>query len=112
MDTESLTDAEQRARILFSVRVAEERRTDFLTAYEKVRYSVAGVPGHVRDQICQSSDDPDQWLITSEWSSLADFFAWEKSDEHREVVRPMRDCYSQPEFRSFSVVAETSSVHP
>lgn len=35
--------------------------------------------------------------------SRADFFAWEKSDEHRELVRPMRECYTDPEFRSFAV---------
>jgi quercetin dioxygenase-like cupin family protein/heme-degrading monooxygenase HmoA len=110
IDTESLEDTGQRARILFSVRVAEAKRAEFLAAYEKVRHSVARVPGHVRDQICQGSDDPDQWLITSEWTSLADFYAWEKSEQHREVVRPMRDCYTEPQFQSFAVVAETSAA--
>ncbi|MGH3373215.1 MAG: cupin domain-containing protein [Actinoallomurus sp.] len=119
VDTEIIGDPQVRAsnggaetaRILFSVRVKEDRREGFLAAYEKIRYAVASTQGHMRDQICQAPDDPEQWLITSEWASRADFFAWEKSDEHRELVRPMRECYTDPEFRSFAVVAETSAAH-
>lgn len=95
------------ARILFMMSVAEEKREDFLAAYEKVRFNVAATPGHIRDQICRSPDSPEKWLIVSEWTSTEDFFAWEKSEEHKELVRPMRECYSDPEFRSFTVVAET-----
>jgi heme-degrading monooxygenase HmoA/oxalate decarboxylase/phosphoglucose isomerase-like protein (cupin superfamily) len=117
VDTEIVTDLAgraakggiQTARINFSMRVAEEKRADFLAAYEKVRYNVANTAGHIRDQICQVPDDPDQWMITSEWASMEDFWAWEKSDEHKELVRPMRACYSAPEFRSFAVVGETAS---
>jgi quercetin dioxygenase-like cupin family protein/heme-degrading monooxygenase HmoA len=119
IDTEIIADPQARtangraetARIMFSMRVAEEKRADFLAAYEKVRHSVANTPGHIRDQICQSPDDPAQWMITSEWTSVADFFAWEKSEEHKDLVRPMRACYTDPEFRSFAVVAETAGVH-
>lgn len=106
-DTEQPDAAAGHARILFTVRVTEDRREDFLAAYEKVRHSVASTPGHISDQICRSPEDPERWLIVSEWTSLPDFLAWERSDEHREVVRPMRECYSEPEFRSFTVVAET-----
>ncbi|MFH8702655.1 cupin domain-containing protein [Streptomyces rubrogriseus] len=117
VDTEILGEPAERtdpaagtARILFMVKVAEEKREDFLAAYEKVRFNVAAALGHIRDQICQSPDDPEKWLIVSEWKSTEDFFAWEKSDEHKEVVRPMRECYSDPEFRNFTVVAETTAA--
>jgi putative monooxygenase len=110
-DTGSTADAAAgTARVLFGMKVAEERREDFLAAYEKVRFSVAATRGHLRDQICQAPDDPASWLIVSEWTSLADFFAWEKSEEHKELVRPMRACYSDPEFRSYTVVAETTGT--
>ncbi|WUH89367.1 cupin domain-containing protein [Streptomyces sp. NBC_00433] len=95
------------ARVLFMMKVDEDRREEFLAAYEKVRFSVASTPGHIRDQICQAPDDPRSWLIVSEWTTLAEFFTWEKSESHKEIVRPMRECYSDPEFRSFTVVAET-----
>jgi quercetin dioxygenase-like cupin family protein/heme-degrading monooxygenase HmoA len=98
------------ARVLFMMKVAEDRREDFLAAYEKVRLDVAATHGHIRDQICRAPDKPEQWLIASEWTSIEDFFTWERSEEHKELVRPMRECYSEPEFRSFTVVAETMAT--
>lgn len=112
IDTETHTSgqgAAERARIMFVVSVPEDKREEFLAAYDKVRYGVANTPGHLQDQICQSQQDPEQWLITSEWTSLDDFWAWEKSPEHKEMMQPMRDYYTKVEFRSFSVVAETSA---
>lgn len=106
---ESSNGTAERARIMFVVRVEKEKTQDFLAAYDKVKYGVANTPGHLQDQICQSADDPEQWLITSEWTSQADFWAWEKSDGHKELMAPLRECYTKTEFRSFSVVAETSS---
>jgi putative monooxygenase len=104
---EQADDAAGTARVLFMMTVAEEKKDEFLAAYEKVRFSVAATPGHIRDQICQAPDDPEKWMILSEWTSLADFVTWKDAEDHRELVRPMRECYSAPEFRSFTVVAET-----
>jgi putative monooxygenase len=109
-EAERTDSAAGTARVLFMMTVAEEKREDFLAAYEKVRFSVAATPGHIRDQICQSPDNPEKWLIASEWTSIGEFFSWEKSDSHKELVRPMRECYSEPEFRSFTVVAETMAT--
>ncbi|MEG3632543.1 antibiotic biosynthesis monooxygenase family protein [Micromonospora palythoicola] len=97
-----------RARVVFLVRVPDERTADFLRAYEAVRHLVAdGVPGHLVDQVCRSSTDPEQWLITSEWSSLADFEAWERSPEHRDLVRPMRECFTDARSLRFHIHAQT-----
>jgi heme oxygenase (mycobilin-producing) len=69
-----MSDSNERARIVFLIRVPEENREKFLRAYEQIRYEVAdGVPGHLLDQVCQSTTDPEQWLITSEWESLDAF---------------------------------------
>ncbi|HEY7597556.1 MAG TPA: antibiotic biosynthesis monooxygenase family protein [Actinophytocola sp.] len=98
-----------RARIVFLIRVPEENRERFLTAYERIRYQVAeGVPGHLRDQVCQSTSDPEQWLITSEWESLDDFVAWEQSPGHRELAGPMRACMTEARSIKFVVREETS----
>ena len=97
-----------RARIVFLVRVDEENVERFLTAYERIRYEVAGgVPGHVLDQVCQSPADPEQWLITSEWESLEHFTAWERSPGHRELAGPMRACMSEARSIKFEIRAET-----
>lgn len=97
----------ERARIVFLIRVPEERWAEFLTAYEDVRLLVAMTPGHLQDQVCQSSSDPEQWLITSEWETLDDFVAWERTDEHRETVKSMRECMTEARSLQFEIRAET-----
>ncbi|MFI7079086.1 antibiotic biosynthesis monooxygenase family protein [Micromonospora sp. NPDC049903] len=98
----------QRGRVVFLVRVPVDRTDDFLRAYEAVRHLVAdGVPGHLVDQVCRSATDPEQWLITSEWASLTDFEAWERSPEHRDLVRPMRECFTDARSLRFQVYAQT-----
>ncbi|MEV0847236.1 antibiotic biosynthesis monooxygenase family protein [Streptomyces sp. NPDC049954] len=98
-----------RARVVFLIKVREERRDEFLQAYEQIRHEVAdGVRGHLIDQVCQSATDREQWLITSEWESLDDFEAWEHTPEHRDLVRPMRECFFEARSLRFSILAETS----
>lgn len=100
---------ETRARILFQIRVPEDRADAFLKAYEQIRYEVAeGVPGHLVDQVCQSEKDPEQWLITSEWESLEHFVAWESTDEHRVLVRPMRECMTEARSTRFLIRNQTT----
>lgn len=102
-----------RGRVVFLVRVPAARTQDFLAAYEKIRYEVAeGVPGHLVDQVCQSTADPEQWLITSEWDSLESFEAWERSEDHRTLVKPLRDCMTEARSLRFTVRLQTSRRDP
>ena len=99
-----------RARVVFLIEVPSERADEFLRAYEAVRYEVAeGVPGHLVDQVCRSTTNPDSWLITSEWSSIEQFEAWEASPGHRELIKPMRACMTQAKSLRFAVHAQTSA---
>ncbi|HEX4705195.1 MAG TPA: antibiotic biosynthesis monooxygenase family protein [Pseudonocardiaceae bacterium] len=104
-----MTEQAERARVVFLIRVPTERTRDFLAAYEKIRYEVAdGVPGHIVDQVCQSPADPEQWLITSEWDTIESFAAWERTDDHRALVRPMRECMTEARSIRFTVRMQTS----
>jgi heme-degrading monooxygenase HmoA len=97
-------------RVLFSVRLRPGASADFFRAYQAVRWEAARVPGHLRDQICQSVDDPDEWLITSEWASEEHFLAWERTPGHRETAAPMIAHTTERRSRRFAVRATTESV--
>lgn len=58
-----------RLRVVLLVDVHDGAQRQFLEAYEQLCNQVASVPGHVSDQLCQSIENPSQWLITSEWES-------------------------------------------
>ena len=97
-----------KGRVVFLIRVKPGSGDEFLKAYEGIRHLVAeGVKGHLVDQVCRSPDDPDSWLITSEWDSLEDFLEWERTEEHRDLVKPMRDCFAEARSLKFEVVEET-----
>ncbi|MFC9328981.1 SchA/CurD-like domain-containing protein [Kitasatospora sp. NPDC057015] len=101
---------ESRLRVVLMLEIQDGAQQRFLDVYEKLRHLVASVPGHVSDQLCQSIDDPRQWLITSEWNDPDSFLAWVDSPAHREMVKPMHGCVSD-RFRSlrYNILRETSA---
>ena len=78
-----------KGRVVFLIRLKPDVTGEqFLEAYEAVRTRwPSGVKGHIVDQVCQSTEDPRQWLITSEWESIDDFYAWEATEEHRDQAQ-------------------------
>ena len=105
--------SQAKGRVIFLIRVKAGMQEQFLAAYESIRHEVAdGVKGHLIDQVCQSPDDPDSWVITSEWEALEDFLAWERDDAHRELVKPLRECFSDARSLRFVVRAETTRRDP
>ena len=98
-----------KGRVVFLIRTKPGMQEQFLEAYEGIRHLVAeGVPGHLVDQVCQSPEDSDSWVITSEWESLDHFMDWERKEEHRELVKPMRECFAEARSLKYEVVRETA----
>lgn len=106
--SEAHTTTRLRVVLLLDIRKGAQKR--FLEAYEHLRNQVASVPGHVSDQLCQSIEDPSQWLITSEWENAPRFLAWVDSPEHREMVKPMHSCVSDTRSLRYSILRETSAA--
>lgn len=97
-----------RVRVVLMLDVHDGMQQEFLNAYERIRDRVAAVPGHVSDQLCQSLENPTQWLLTSEWESAAPFLAWVNSDEHLDTVEPLQDCVRDTRSLRYSVLRETT----
>ncbi|MGA6152925.1 SchA/CurD-like domain-containing protein [Stenotrophomonas sp. NPDC087984] len=101
----ALTDTRLRVVLLVQVNSGAEQR--FLRAYDQLSQQVAAVPGHISDQLCQSIENPSQWLITSEWESAPPFLAWVDSPTHREMVKPFHGCVEDTRSLRFSIMRET-----
>ncbi|MFG2848631.1 SchA/CurD-like domain-containing protein [Kitasatospora sp. NPDC101155] len=104
-------ESDTRLRVVLMLELQDGAQQRFLDVYEQLRHQVAAVPGHVSDQLCQSINDPRQWLITSEWRDQETFLEWVESPAHREMVKPMHGCVSD-NFRSlrYTVLRETSAA--
>ncbi|GCD96571.1 SchA/CurD-like domain-containing protein [Embleya hyalina] len=105
-------DTTSKLRVLLMLELHEGSEQRFLEAYEGIRHQVAAVPGHLRDQLCQSIEDPSQWLITSEWEGTSQYLAWVDSPEHQVMVQPLHGCVRGTRSLRFSVARETDLRAP
>jgi heme-degrading monooxygenase HmoA len=101
-----------RMRVILLVDLHEGAQQEFLDAYEHMRDRVASVPGHLGDQLCQSLENPSQWVITSEWATAPPYLAWVNSEEHLETVRPLQNCVRELRSMRYGVVRETGRARP
>ncbi|MEW2130810.1 SchA/CurD-like domain-containing protein [Streptomyces sp. NPDC005435] len=97
-------------RVVLLVDVFDGAQQQFLEAYEQLCAQVAQVPGHVSDQLCQSIENPSQWLITSEWESAPPFLTWVNSEEHVAMVEPLHSCVRDTRSLRFQIVRETNGA--
>jgi heme-degrading monooxygenase HmoA len=96
-----------RLRVVLLLDLHEGEQQQFLEAYDHLRDHVAAVPGHLSDQLCQSFENPSQWLLTSEWQDAPSFLAWVNSEEHVETVKPLSSCVREMRSLRYSVLRET-----
>jgi heme oxygenase (mycobilin-producing) len=101
-----------KGRVVFLIRLKPGAAGAFLAAYERIHHDVAGVRGHIVDQVCRLRDGKDSWLITSEWERLECFLEWERTEAHRELAKPLRDCIASAQSMKFDVIEETRSQQP
>ncbi|MEV6400913.1 antibiotic biosynthesis monooxygenase family protein [Streptomyces sp. NPDC051907] len=97
----------ERLSVVFAVRVIEGGEQGFLEMYEQMRKEVARTPGHIVERLGEPLDDSRQWVITSEWETPEHFFAWQRSEDHRALVAPLRTWVDSTQSMQFRVVKET-----
>ncbi|MGW2275703.1 SchA/CurD-like domain-containing protein [Streptomyces yangpuensis] len=102
---------DSRLRVVLLLDLYDGAQNQFLEVYEDLHKQVSSVPGHIRDELCQSIENPSQWLITSEWESAPRFLAWVNSEEHVASVQPLHGCVRDTRSLRFSVLRETGRDH-
>lgn len=103
---------DSRLRVVLLLDLYDGAQTQFLEVYEQLRRQVSSVPGHISDELCQSIENPSQWLITSEWESAQPFLAWIGSEAHVATVQPLHGCVRDTRSLRFSVLRETGKPSP
>jgi heme-degrading monooxygenase HmoA len=96
-----------RLSVVYAVHVIEGGEQGFLEVYERIRKSVADVPGHLIDRLGEPIDDSRQWVITSEWETPEHFFAWQQGEDHRALVAPLREWVDETQSLRYRVIQET-----
>jgi heme-degrading monooxygenase HmoA len=89
--------------MLVDVRVKPGTQEELTRAYAALRERAAREAGLISHQLCQSIDDPDRWLVISEWETPEASTAWDRSEDHARLLAPMRACFAQATRAGFQV---------
>lgn len=82
------------ARVMVFADIREGEEDKFIEAFKEVTSKVKGTPGHIRDELLRRDDQPNKFILLSEWESKEAFLGWEDDPVHMNTTTPMRPYWS------------------
>jgi heme-degrading monooxygenase HmoA len=82
-------------RVVVDVRIKPDSEEALQGAYAALVQQAREQPGLIGHQLCQSMEDPERWLVLSEWETIEASDAWDRSEVHARLLAPMRACFAQ-----------------
>ena len=95
------------ARVMVFATIREGEGEAFEKAYAEVTAKVKGTAGHIADELLREVDDPNRYILLSEWESKEAFLAWEDDPVHMQTTTPMRPHWAGRVERKIYDVAHT-----
>ena len=90
-------------KMIVDVRVKPGSREELLRAYRALRARAEQEPALISHQLCESSEDPERFMVISEWDSAQASSDWDRSEDHARLLAPMRACFAQASRAAFQV---------
>jgi heme-degrading monooxygenase HmoA len=78
-------------RATLHMKVKEGRGDEFESAWRKIADEVRKAPGNIRQTLTRDPEDPDSFIVTSDWSSREEFGKFERSPEQDDLTAPLRE---------------------
>lgn len=78
-------------RATLFMKVKQGRGDAFVEAWQRIADEVRRAPGNVRQALSRDPEDPDRFVVTSDWESRDAFGAFERSPEQDELTAPLRE---------------------
>lgn len=73
------------------MKVKAGRGDDFERVWRQIAEEVRKAPGNLRQALSRDPDDPDSFVVTSDWESREVFHDFETSPEQDDLTAPLRD---------------------
>jgi heme-degrading monooxygenase HmoA len=89
--------------MVVDVRIKPGSEDDLTRAYAALRERVGQEDELISHQLCQCADEPDRWLVLSEWQTAEASARWDASEEHARLLAPMRACFAEAARARFDV---------
>lgn len=80
-----------------------------LGAYHEVSRRLHGVPGLVSNELLQSVNRPDGFVVTSVWRCMEEYQEWARRPDHKHLTAPLRPFRDTPMSRPFDVYQVAAS---
>lgn len=92
------------ARIMIQVTVNDGEEEQFERTFREIAPEVNTAPGLIQHQVIRSLDEHNRYIMLSEWETADAFDTWEKTREHRDLVRPLTQLWHGMQLRRYEVV--------
>ncbi len=78
-------------RATLYMKVKNGRGSDFEREWRAIAEQVRQVPGNLRQTLERDPEDPDSFVVTSDWSDREVFGQFERSPEQDDLTAPLRE---------------------
>ena len=73
------------------MKVKAGRGDEFEQVWTEIAQEVKNAPGNMRQALTRDPEDPDSFVVTSDWESREAFGKFETSPEQDDLTAPLRD---------------------
>jgi heme-degrading monooxygenase HmoA len=78
-------------RATLYMKVKDGRGSDFEREWLAIADEVRKVPGNIRQALSRDPEDPDSFVVTSDWRTREEFGKFERSSEQDDLTAPIRE---------------------
>ena|SRR5947209_5879069 len=78
-------------RATLYMKVKDGRGSDFERAWRAIADEVRKAPGNISQALSRDPEDPDSFVVTSDWRSREEFGEFERSPEQDDLTAPIRE---------------------
>ncbi len=78
-------------RATLYMKVKDGRGSDFEREWLAIADEVRKVPGNIRQALSRDPEDPDSFVVTSDWRTREEFGKFERSPEQDDLTAPIRE---------------------
>lgn len=78
-------------RATLQMKVKPGRGPEFERAWREIAAQVRSAPGNLRQTLVRDPEDPDSFVVTSDWDSREAFHEFERSQGQDELTAPLRE---------------------
>ncbi len=93
-------------RATLYMKVKDGCGADFEREWRAIAERVRAIPGNMRQALTRDPEDPDSFVVTSDWSTREAFSQFETSPEQDDLTAPLRDLRASARMTVHELVVE------